>query len=136
MSREYKKRHRKHSESIPKPNKEKPKTTNVSQTCLPTSMINFTDKQAIRKFREFFAKCSQVFANFSQRSALETVRKRFRTIRNGAKRCENGAERWENSAKRCEKRLQGTHCNWFRLQLVSFAIGVETHGIVLWLHFF
>ena len=27
-------------------------------------------------------------------------------------------------------------CNWFHLQLVSFAIGVETHGIVLWLHFF
>ena len=39
---------------------------------------------------------------------------------------------------------RGLICNWCKnmlsdashLQLVSFAIGVETHGIVLWLHFF
>ena len=34
------------------------------------------------------------------------------------------------------KVYKGLICNWFRLQLVSFAFGVETHGIVLWLHFF
>ena len=41
-------------------------------------------------------------------------------------------------------KYRGLICNWCtntlfdtsHLQLVSFAIGVETHGIFLWLHFF